>query len=116
MMSRNKIEEIFNRELDRLDDLSKQGPLESEDIRKLAMLVDAHKKFEAKAPTIDTDLTGLEASELLKMLRRIDGEEDKAAGEQPPSQAPSQEADSRSTLETGKHKRTPAGPKPTGDA
>ena len=65
-----ELQEIFLREINRLNDASKKGPLDMDDIKKLDLLTRSWKSYSGNQIVDDKDpLDGLTAQEILELAR-----------------------------------------------
>jgi hypothetical protein len=63
------LEEVFGRELARLDEKSKQGPLSLDDLKALSLLTSSLKSYQEPAKQPDNPLKDLTTEQLLLLLK-----------------------------------------------
>jgi hypothetical protein len=76
----NKIDEIFDLELNRIHEAAKKGPLDNDEVRRLSMLVDSYKKYEQKHQAAESGLDGLSVHELIALWEKLNNGTNQNAG------------------------------------
>ena len=70
-MSRNKIEAIFELELDRIYKTAQEGPLDIGEVKRLSMLVDSYRRYEHKIIDSVGELDDMSADDLIRMYKEM---------------------------------------------
>ena len=70
-MSNNKIEAIFELELDRIYKTAQEGPLDIGEVKRLSMLVDSYRRYEHKIIDSVGELEDMSADDLIRMYKEM---------------------------------------------
>jgi hypothetical protein len=66
------LDDILQREIERINEVSKKGPLETDEVKRLEILVRAYKQYSAPAVEDDSPLAGLSSEDLLAFIKGED--------------------------------------------